>query len=29
LMEIKLWRVRYIETRREMEREIDENRKGA
>jgi hypothetical protein len=28
LMEIELKRVRYIETRREMERKIDENRKG-
>jgi len=27
-MEIELKRVRYIETRREMERKIDENRKG-
>jgi len=27
-MEIKLKRVRYTETGREIEREIDENRKG-
>jgi hypothetical protein len=28
LMDIELKRVRYIKTRREMEREIDENRKN-
>jgi hypothetical protein len=28
LMEIELKKVRYIETRREMEKEIDENREG-
>jgi hypothetical protein len=28
LMEIELKRVRYTETGREMEREIDENREG-
>jgi hypothetical protein len=28
LMEIKLWRVKYIEIGREMEKEIDESRKG-
>jgi len=27
-MEIKLKKVRYTETRREMEREIDENKEG-
>jgi hypothetical protein len=28
LMDIELKRVRYIKTRREMEKEIDENRKN-